>query len=146
MISTPTGVKLDAVSRKFFGNCSEAPRFVTSSGYPDQSWSTGQTTNRTNEVSSCWISNTGFICSLWRNKNNITSFVYSYSLPRLFNKRGHNIEEKSSQFNSTQLKQLRKESLKKNSGLNGIRTHDLCNAGAVLYQLSYQANCELVIL
>ena len=27
----------------------------------------------------------------------------------------------------------------KNSGLNGIRTHDLCDTGAVLYQLSYQA-------
>ena len=27
-----------------------------------------------------------------------------------------------------------------------IRTHDLCDAGAVLYQLSYQANWELVIL
>ena len=31
----------------------------------------------------------------------------------------------------------------KNSGLNGIRSHDLCNTGAVLYQLSYQANWEL---
>ena len=47
---------------------------------------------------------------------------------------------------STQLMQLRKESLKKNSGLNLIRTHDLCDAGAVLYQLSYQAKRELVIL
>ena len=27
----------------------------------------------------------------------------------------------------------------KNAGLNGIRTHDLCNIGAVLYQLSYWA-------
>ena len=26
---------------------------------------------------------------------------------------------------------------KKNSGLNGIQTHDLCNTSAVLYQLSY---------
>ena len=34
----------------------------------------------------------------------------------------------------------------KNSGLNGIRTYDLCNIGAVLYQLSYQANWELVTL
>ena len=34
----------------------------------------------------------------------------------------------------------------KKSGLNGIRTHDLCDAGAVLYQLSYQANWELVII
>ena len=34
-----------------------------------------------------------------------------------------------------------------NSGLNGIRTHDLCDhTGAVLYQLSYQANWELVIV
>ena len=31
-----------------------------------------------------------------------------------------------------------------NLGLNGIRTHDLCGTGAVLYQLSYQANWELV--
>ena len=34
----------------------------------------------------------------------------------------------------------------RNSDLNGFRTHDLCDAGAVLYQLSYQANWELVIL
>ena len=33
---------------------------------------------------------------------------------------------------------------KRNSGLNGIRTHNLCNTGAVLYKLSYQANWELV--
>ena len=32
----------------------------------------------------------------------------------------------------------------KSSGLNGSRTHDLC--GAVLYQLSYEANWELVTL
>ena len=34
----------------------------------------------------------------------------------------------------------------KNSGLNGIRALDLCDTGAVLYQLSYQANWELVTL
>ena len=34
----------------------------------------------------------------------------------------------------------------KNSGLNGIRTYDLCNTGAVLHQLSYQANWELATL
>ena len=34
----------------------------------------------------------------------------------------------------------------KNSGLNGIRTHDLCDTVAVLYQLSYQTNCELARL
>ena len=39
---------------------------------------------------------------------------------------------------------------RKNSGLNGIRTYDLCDTGAVLYQLSYQASgswplCEFVI-
>ena len=28
----------------------------------------------------------------------------------------------------------------KNSGLNVIRTHALCDTGAVLYRLSYQAN------
>ena len=33
----------------------------------------------------------------------------------------------------------------KNSGLNEIRTHDLCNTGAVLYPLSYHAKWELVI-
>ena len=43
------------------------------------------------------------------------------------------MEERSSQYCYTiQLRQ-------KNSGLNGNRTHDLCDAGAVLYQLSYQA-------
>ena len=31
----------------------------------------------------------------------------------------------------------------KKSGLNGIRTHDLCDTGTVLCQLSYQANWEL---
>ena len=34
----------------------------------------------------------------------------------------------------------------KNSGLNGIQNHDLCDTGAVLYQLNYQANWELVTL
>ena len=34
----------------------------------------------------------------------------------------------------------------KNSGLNGFRTHNLCDTGAMLYQLSYQANWELVTL
>lgn len=33
----------------------------------------------------------------------------------------------------------------KSSGLYEIQTHDLCNNGAVLYQLSQQANWELVI-
>ena len=32
----------------------------------------------------------------------------------------------------------------KNSGLHGIRTHDLCDTGAVLCRLSYQAIWELV--
>ena len=31
-------------------------------------------------------------------------------------------------------------------GLNGDSNPDLCNAGAVLYQLSYQANTELVVM
>ena len=34
----------------------------------------------------------------------------------------------------------------KNSGLNGIRVHELCDTGAVLYQLTYQANWELAAL
>ena len=34
----------------------------------------------------------------------------------------------------------------KKSGLNGIGTLDLCKTGAVLYQLSHQANRELVTL
>ena len=33
-----------------------------------------------------------------------------------------------------------------NSGLKGIRTHDLCDTGAVLYQLIYQALWELTTL
>ena len=33
----------------------------------------------------------------------------------------------------------------KNSGLNEIRTHDLCDTGAVFYQLNYQANWELAM-
>ena len=33
----------------------------------------------------------------------------------------------------------------KNSHLNGIRNHDLCDTGAVIYQLSYEANWELVV-
>ena len=35
---------------------------------------------------------------------------------------------------------------KKKKNLNGVRTHNLCDTGAVLYQLSYQANRELVTL
>ena len=34
----------------------------------------------------------------------------------------------------------------KNSGLNRDSNPDLCDAGAVLYQLSYQANWEQVIM
>ena len=33
-----------------------------------------------------------------------------------------------------------------NSGLNEIRTHDICDTGAVFYQPSYQANRELATL
>ena len=36
--------------------------------------------------------------------------------------------------------------LEKNSGFYGIRTHELCDTGAVLYQLSYKAIRELVTL
>ena len=34
----------------------------------------------------------------------------------------------------------------KNLDLNGIWTHDFCNTGAVLYQLSYQAIWDLIML
>ena len=53
------------------------------------------------------------------------------------------IEERSSQL-VRNLSSCEKKAWK-NSGLNGIRTHDLCDAGAELYQLNYQANWELVI-
>ena len=34
----------------------------------------------------------------------------------------------------------------KNAGLNRIQTHDLCDTGAVFYQLSYQADWELATM
>ena len=34
----------------------------------------------------------------------------------------------------------------KNSGLNGDWNPDLCDAGALLHQLSYQANWEQVVM
>ena len=40
---------------------------------------------------------------------------------------------------------LRKKKTEHYSGLNGIRTQDLCDAGEVLYQLSYQDNWEMVM-
>ena len=36
--------------------------------------------------------------------------------------------------------------VKKNSGLNEIRTHELCDTGAMIYQLNYHANWELARL
>ena len=45
----------------------------------------------------------------------------------------------------TTLSSLKKQN-KKNTALNWIQTHDLCDVDAVLYQLSYQASWELVIL
>ena len=47
-------------------------------------------------------------------------------------------------FNCGERYELKPE--KKISGQNGIRTHDLCDTGAELYQLSYQAKWELVTL
>ena len=41
-------------------------------------------------------------------------------------------------------KAVAKRKREKKPGLKRIRTHDLCNAGAVFYQLSYQAIWELV--
>ena len=54
------------------------------------------------------------------------------------------IEERSSQLVCNLRSCKRKP--EKSSGLNGIRTHDLRDAGAMLCQLSYQANWELVII
>ena len=34
------------------------------------------------------------------------------------------------------------EKARKIAGLNGIWTHDLCDAGVVLYKMSYKANWE----
>ena len=45
------------------------------------------------------------------------------------------IKEWSSQY-IFQFKQLERRSLKKNQGFNGIRTRDLHDTGAMLYQLS----------
>ena len=39
-----------------------------------------------------------------------------------------------------QLKNVVKSKPEKNLGLNGTQTHDLCDADAVLFQLSYQAS------
>ena len=38
-----------------------------------------------------------------------------------------------------------KNDLKKFQALNGIRTHDLCVTGAMLYQLSYQSHMRAVV-
>ena len=43
------------------------------------------------------------------------------------------------QFQGNYLKQLERRNLKKNQGFNGIRTNDLRDTGAMLYQLSYEA-------
>ena len=37
------------------------------------------------------------------------------------------------------LSNWKEEAWKKNQGFNGIRTHDLRDTGAMLYQLSYEA-------
>ena len=40
---------------------------------------------------------------------------------------------------------LKQRPEKKFQALNGIRTHDLCDAGAVLSQLSYQSHMRAVV-
>ena len=54
------------------------------------------------------------------------------------------IDHRSCKYNlsSCEIKAWKK-AWKNNSGLNGIRTHDFCDIGAVLYQLSCEANWEL---
>jgi len=44
------------------------------------------------------------------------------------------------------LEQLWNKAITKNSGLNGIQNHDLCDIGALHSQLSYKANWELITL
>ena len=50
------------------------------------------------------------------------------------------IDHSSYKHNSCEIKAW------KSLGLNGIQIHDLCDTVAVLYQLSYQDNLELVTL
>ena len=77
-------------------------------------------------------------------------FLSSHSLRQpqininICNKKKKQIEERSSHL-LRNLSSCEKKP-EKNSGLNGIRTHDLCDASAELYQLSYQANWELLKL
>ena len=46
---------------------------------------------------------------------------------------------KFSNLSSWKEKPEKKKKKKKNQGFNGIRTHDLRDTGAMLYQLSYEA-------
>ena len=56
-------------------------------------------------------------------------------------KKGIGTKELDPKIYITAVKFIRPE---KNSSLNEIQTHDFCDTDAVLYQLSYQANWELV--
>ena len=57
-------------------------------------------------------------------------------------------DERSSHLCKQQFKSSceKKAWTEKITGFNGFQTHDPRDAGAVLYQLSYQANWELIIL
>ena len=52
------------------------------------------------------------------------------------------IDHRSITFSSCGIQAWKKK--EKKSGLNGIRTYDLGDTGAVLYQLSHEANWELM--
>ena len=47
--------------------------------------------------------------------------------------------------NASEAITLQERDLKNSQALSGIRTHELCNAGAVLYQLSYQSHMRAVV-
>ena len=57
----------------------------------------------------------------------------------------YQIEERSSQLLRNLSSCQKKTCKKKKSSLNGIRTLDLCDAGVVLYQLSYQLGAGHIV-
>ena len=81
--------------------------------------------------------------SIYRS-HTLAEFITCSKVPRwdLYNTYDFWRRDWSSQL-CTQLEQLWK-AWRKHWRLNEIRTHDLCDTDAVLYQLSYQANWEMV--
>ena len=93
------------------------------------------------EVSWAWLINLG----CWKSRENISfyqklNFWSLYEIIHIWTAVVDESEEWSSQL-LFQFKQLERRSLKKkNQGFNGIRTRDLRDTGAMLYQLSYEAS------